>query len=160
MSNQGTARIPCPRCRANNFVGTPNCWSCGGSLPPPEAFAPPRYPPQPQAYSQPQPQVVQVARMRRDERSAIEAALALAGSQLPQARHPQRSSFGWLKWFGIGFAFISLIIAFLAVGHLAKTKRTAENIDQQVQQLGDLQEKMAREFGDLSRSRSTTADPN
>src|SRR5437667_2351552 len=36
--NQGTDRIPCPRCRANNFLGQPTCWQCGGSLPPPEAL--------------------------------------------------------------------------------------------------------------------------
>lgn len=35
--NQGQQRIPCPRCRANNFLGTTHCWQCGGSLPPPEA---------------------------------------------------------------------------------------------------------------------------
>lgn len=34
--NQGQQRIPCPRCRANNFLGTTHCWQCGGSLPPPE----------------------------------------------------------------------------------------------------------------------------
>jgi len=46
--NHGQARIVCPRCRANNFPGTPHCFQCGGSLPPPEAVgqpaaAPPNY---------------------------------------------------------------------------------------------------------------------
>lgn len=31
-----TRRIGCPRCGSNNFVGTPQCWRCGASLPPPE----------------------------------------------------------------------------------------------------------------------------
>ena len=35
--NQGQQRIPCPKCRANNFLGQTNCWQCGASLPPPEA---------------------------------------------------------------------------------------------------------------------------
>src|SRR5438132_9248633 len=39
--DQGNVRVPCPRCRANNFPGTPACWQCGGSLPPPESFAAP-----------------------------------------------------------------------------------------------------------------------
>lgn len=37
MNNQGEQRIPCPRCRANNFAGQTNCWQCASSLPPPEA---------------------------------------------------------------------------------------------------------------------------
>jgi hypothetical protein len=51
--NQGTDRIPCPRCRANNFPGKPNCWQCGGSLPPPEALRQAAGPPPPQGYPQP-----------------------------------------------------------------------------------------------------------
>lgn len=38
----------CPRCGANNFVGTPVCWRCKASLPPPEeAAGPARYVPEP-----------------------------------------------------------------------------------------------------------------
>ena len=33
-----TARVQCPKCRANNFIGQPRCWQCGASLPPPEAI--------------------------------------------------------------------------------------------------------------------------
>src|SRR5690349_10083824 len=36
--NQGDQRVPCPKCKANNFLATTNCWQCGSSLPPPEAF--------------------------------------------------------------------------------------------------------------------------
>ncbi len=32
-------RVACTRCRANNFVGQAQCWQCGNSLPPPEAFS-------------------------------------------------------------------------------------------------------------------------
>jgi hypothetical protein len=48
--NQGNQRIACPKCRANNFLGQPNCWQCGSSLPPPEALGQPVQPaPQPYA---------------------------------------------------------------------------------------------------------------
>jgi hypothetical protein len=32
------ARIACPKCQANNFVGHTNCWQCRAPLPPPEAI--------------------------------------------------------------------------------------------------------------------------
>lgn len=38
--NQGQSRIPCPRCRANNFPGKTHCWQCSSPLPPPEAVLP------------------------------------------------------------------------------------------------------------------------
>jgi hypothetical protein len=40
----GGERIPCPRCRANNFLGQTHCWQCKSSLPPPDATAYPARP--------------------------------------------------------------------------------------------------------------------
>lgn len=40
-----SARIACPRCRSNNFLGQTHCWQCRSPLPPPEAmsgYAPPQ----------------------------------------------------------------------------------------------------------------------
>ncbi len=37
-------RIPCPRCRANNFLGQAQCWQCKSPLPPPEAMQRPTAP--------------------------------------------------------------------------------------------------------------------
>jgi hypothetical protein len=41
---QDNARIPCPRCRANNFLGQSQCWQCHSPLPPPEAVQRPVMP--------------------------------------------------------------------------------------------------------------------
>lgn len=51
--SQGGERIPCPRCRANNFLGQTHCWQCKSPLPPPEAVRGPAYPvaPTPQSYA-------------------------------------------------------------------------------------------------------------
>ncbi len=42
MANPGSsaARIPCPKCRANNFAGKTHCWQCASPLPAPEAAGP------------------------------------------------------------------------------------------------------------------------
>lgn len=41
----GSERVRCPRCGANNFPGTAQCWQCQASLPPPEAIDQPYAPP-------------------------------------------------------------------------------------------------------------------
>ncbi len=40
MDIRTARRVACPSCRSNNFLGRPQCWQCGASLPPPEAAAP------------------------------------------------------------------------------------------------------------------------
>ncbi len=39
QGHPGDTRISCPRCRANNFPGQPQCWQCRAPLPPPETLA-------------------------------------------------------------------------------------------------------------------------
>src|SRR5215470_777064 len=88
--NQGQARIPCPKCGANNFLGKTNCWQCGGSLPPPETFAPPVYTPPPPTPPGTIPLTVQIDAAKRAARpSAPNIPLPFSGGPAVQGAHTQ-----------------------------------------------------------------------
>src|ERR1051325_5261862 len=124
--NQGQARIPCPKCRSNNFLGQTNCWQCGSSLPPPEAFAAAQPSAMPPPQSQPQ---FAPGSRHSSERPA----------PFPQTPAPQRQSAPyvptqrggrsrWLIAYYAVFGF-SVLMLLVYMGFYGKVRRDAMAID-------------------------------
>jgi hypothetical protein len=171
--NQGQTRIPCPKCRSNNFPGQTNCWQCGASLPPPNVFAPPVYtPPQPPAAGA-IPPGVQIAIAQRHSRQPVQPAPLPYSGSLPnegsippvQSQYSGHQSYAyhadgrgrsrWLyAYYGI-FGF-SVIMALVYVGYYGKVRRDAISIDQRTQAMQDAQERIMQ---GLNRASATTHQP-
>ncbi len=138
--NQGEQRIPCPKCRANNFLGKTNCWQCGSSLPPPEAFGA-----TPAAYVQP----AQPA--------------AFSSGQAPLGYHPQASA----KRGGPAIAIaVAAVLVIVVVGAFAMARSRGHrgvpgNLDlspEQMRQIREFQNSVRQSSGSSDLSSSTDPD--
>ncbi len=157
--NQGQTRIPCPKCRSNNFFGQTNCWQCGASLPPPDMLAPPVYtPPQPPAPGAIPPAVQIAIAQRHSRQQAPPAPLPCSGNysqngaippvQSPYAGHQPagypahgRRRSRWLfAYYGI-FGF-SVLMVLVYVGYYGKVRRDAAGIDQRFQAMQESQDRI------------------
>src|SRR5438094_785724 len=126
--NQGTDRIPCPKCRANNFLGQTNCWQCGSSLPPPDSVgSPARAPQNPQpAYAPPQQSYAP---------TAYGAPLSGQGFAQQDAYYaqpgyaaPRRSSAPLIVWLVFLFLSVVVVAGLVVVSRRAQPPQAAGGI--------------------------------
>lgn len=147
--NQGQSRIPCPRCRANNFPGKTHCWQCRSPLPPPEAVQPAVAPPA--------------------------TAVAPPAAASPIANRPPRSALRFALPVGLGLAVV-ILAALLFSSRPTPSHRAAVNefareqvqLEEQLRRMnrGDSfrfaspeEEQARRELRRLERQLETTAPP-
>lgn len=139
--NQGDQRIPCPKCRANNFLGKTNCWQCGSSLPPPEAVGTPA------GYTQPAPA----------QQSPFQP------NQAPLGYHPQASSRRGVPAVVIAVVAV-LVIAVVGAVAMARSRshsRIPGNLDltpDQMRQIQQFQNSVRQSSG--SSDLSSANDPD
>jgi hypothetical protein len=131
--NHGQQRITCPKCRSNNFVGQPQCWNCGASLPPPEALSP-SPPVIRQQSAQEYPTVAQ--------RPTPIAQFPTPNAHQPYTRAPSQSP----RLLGLRIALWVILIlpALLAAGWYAKTRTTGNAIDAQKDAAIKMQEELMK----------------
>lgn len=168
--NQGQSRIPCPRCRANNFPGKTHCWQCRSPLPPPEAVQP--------AVAPPAAAVTPPAAAVQPPVSAAHPpfhAPAPQAAASPIANRPPRSALRFALPVGLGLAVV-ILAALLFSSRPTPSHRAAVNefareqaqLEEQLRRMnrGDSfrfaspeEEQARRELRRLERQLETTAPP-
>ena len=131
--NQGQQRIPCPRCRSNNFPGHTNCWQCGATLPPPESAFP-----------------ISVRSARPNVEFPIPNALPMPPPVAPGSRAmvslpsaAPRPGFNWF-YLRLGILAVTLLGMLAGATYYANLGRTATQIDSGTQQAIEQIDQMGR----------------
>ncbi len=147
--NHGQVRIPCPKCRANNFPGVPHCWQCGASLPPPESVAQPVQRP-----------VSPAGRRALDPRlPTIESGVTPSPPRplTPSPTEPRRIPWLWLRVTAVS---ICVLWGLFIAAYYVRMHNQATTIDRQKDAIIEQNERYMRDLDKALHNPAAVSDPS